>query len=83
MNRDRFGIELELAQYSRLLQIRKLLSGLLLILIAAWVFLTSFALSVPLSHDPARITLVVFIGIIAPVLLATNLFYSLCDKDKY
>lgn len=83
MNRDKFGIELELDRYSRLLQIRKLLSGLLLILIAAWVFLTSFALSIPLSHDPVRITLIVFIGIIAPALLATNLFYSLRDKDKY
>jgi hypothetical protein len=82
MNREKSIIELDIDQYWRLLQIRKILSFLLLILVISWIFLTSFAGSIPLSNDPTRIVLVVFIGIVAPTLLATNL-YGLKDKDKY
>jgi RsiW-degrading membrane proteinase PrsW (M82 family) len=82
MNRQRSIIELEIDQYCRLLQIRKLLSFVLLILIVSWIFLTSFAGSISFQNDPIRIVLVVFIGIVAPTLLATNL-YGLKEKDKY
>jgi hypothetical protein len=82
MNRQRSIIELEIDQYERLLKIRKILSFLLLILTISWIFLTSFAGSIPFSSDPTRIILAVFIGIVAPTLLATN-FYGLKDKDNY
>jgi RsiW-degrading membrane proteinase PrsW (M82 family) len=82
MNREKSLIELDIDQYWRLLQIRKILSFLLLILVISWIFLTSFAGSTPFSNDPIRIVLAVFIGIVAPTLLATNL-YGLKEKDKY
>jgi uncharacterized membrane protein (DUF485 family) len=82
MNRERSVIELEIDQYERLLQIRKILSFLLLILTISWIFLTSFSGSTPFANDPTRIALAVFIGIVAPTLLATNL-YGLRDKDNY
>lgn len=82
MDRERGIIELDIDQYWRLLQIRKILSFSLLILVISWIILTSFAGLTPFVNDPTRIILTVFIGIVATTLMATNL-YGLKDKDKY
>jgi lysylphosphatidylglycerol synthetase-like protein (DUF2156 family) len=73
--------ELELLQYSRILQVRRLLSGIVLILTVFWVFRTAFAVEIPLKEDPIRIVLVVFIVIFASTVLGTH-FYKLLDSSN-
>jgi hypothetical protein len=69
-------------QYSKLLRIRQLLSGFLLLIVAVWVWRAAFAAveGLPLSHDPIRILLVVLAGVVTPTIFATFLYH--CREDS-
>jgi hypothetical protein len=61
-------------QYIRLLKIRQILSAVIIALVLFWMLRIVFKEFIPLKEDLVRVTVVNFIGMLVPTVIATHVY---------